>query len=123
MKIHNISQNTKLAVFGAVAGFCNGFFGSGGGMIAVPVMEKAAAVDSKKAHATAIAAVLPLTVVSIFRYMSFCSPEPATLFAVCAGGVAGSFIGAKLMGRMSANTIKRIFGIIIIITAVRMVIW
>ena len=47
------------ALTGIAVGICNGFFGSGGGMIAVPMLEKGGS-EAKKAHATSIAITLPL---------------------------------------------------------------
>ena len=90
--------------------------------MAVPVLERVAHLPTKKAHATAIALILPVTVVSIVRYSFFLDAHIPTLGAVCTGGVAGSFIGAYLLKRFSVNIIRKIFGVVIIIAAVRMVI-
>lgn len=43
------------------------FFGSGGGMIAVPMLEKGGS-EAKKAHATSIAITLPLSIISGLVY-------------------------------------------------------
>ncbi len=112
----------KLSLWGFAAGLCNGLFGSGGGIVAVPVLERVAHLPTKKAHATAIALILPVTVVSIVRYSFFLDAHIPTLGAACTGGVAGSFIGAYLLKRFSVNIIRKIFGVVIIIAAVRMVI-
>ena len=116
------SMKLKLALSGFLAGLCNGLFGSGGGIVAVPVLEGVAHLPTKKAHATAIALILPLTVVSIWRYSSFMSADVPTLVAVCAGGIAGGFAGSLLMRRFSVNVIRKIFGVVIIVAALRMVI-
>ncbi len=116
------SMKLKLALFGFLAGLCNGLFGSGGGIVAVPVLEGVAHLPTKKAHATAIALILPLTIVSIWRYSSFMSADFPTLVAICTGGIAGSFAGSLLMRRFSVNVIRKIFGVVIIVAALRMVI-
>ena len=112
----------KTAVIGIAVGFCNGLFGSGGGIVAVPVLEGVAHIPTKKAHATAIALVLPLTIISIWRYSSFIKADVPTLLGVTAGGVAGSFLGSFLLKRFSVNVIRKLFGTVIIIASVRMVI-
>jgi uncharacterized membrane protein YfcA len=117
-----MKDRLKLILLGIAAGFCNGLFGSGGGMIVVPCLEKYAMLEPHKAHATAIAVILPLSVVSIFKYASFAKVSIPFLSIVCIGGVIGSFIGAKLLKRFAGKTIKRIFGVAIIIASVRMVI-
>lgn len=117
-----MKEKFKLIIWGCVTGFVNGMFGSGGGMIAVPVMEKYFNTPVHKAHATAIAVVLPLSVVSITRYASFANVRPKILFLACAGGVIGSFAGAKFFKRFAGAKLKKLFALVIIFAAVRMVI-
>ena len=57
-------------LIGLVTGFANGLFGSGGGTIAVPAMEKLLKTKTHMAHATAIAIILPLSVLSALIYWS-----------------------------------------------------
>ncbi len=52
-------------IVGAVTGLCNGLFGSGGGIAAVPMLQKGG-VDVKNSHATSLALTLPLSVISAF---------------------------------------------------------
>ena len=116
-----MKEKSKTALFGAVAGFCNGVFGSGGGMIVVPFLERCG-LDSVRAHATAISVILPLTVVSIFRYATFSSVDVQKLTLICIGGVLGGVLGAKLLKRFSNKWLDYTFGVLIIISAIRMVI-
>ena len=121
MKIKS-AKNIRLLVLGVGAGLCNGLFGSGGGMIAVPALERVENLRAKNAHATAIGVVLMPTLVSIYRYRSFTECDALTLGSICIGGVVGSILGAGLMKKFSSELLKKAFGIIILITAVRMVI-
>ena len=54
-----------LNFFGLIIGFINGFFGGGGGMVCVPVLNNFVSLTDKKSHATAILIMLPLCVVSL----------------------------------------------------------
>ena len=56
-KKNNLKQWLLDAIFGSIIGFINGFLGGGGGMVAVPLLEKIKKLDNKKAHATAIAVI------------------------------------------------------------------
>ena len=56
-----MTEKWKKAAIGLVTGFANGLFGSGGGTIVVPAMERFLKVEEHKAHATAIAVILPLS--------------------------------------------------------------
>ena len=56
-----------LMVYGALIGLLNGFFGSGGGILAVTLLQKQG-LPSRQAHATSIAIILPLSLVSLAVY-------------------------------------------------------
>ncbi|MBE7039171.1 MAG: sulfite exporter TauE/SafE family protein [Ruminococcaceae bacterium] len=106
---------------GLLSGFLNGLFGSGGGTLLVPFMTECLNVEEHKAHATAILIISSFTIVSLIFYgMNSFLDLKLTLW-VSAGGIAGGFIGAKLLAKLSANVIRKIFGIFMIIAAVRMV--
>ena len=57
----------KSIVCGAATGAANGLFGGGGGMIAVPLL-RAQGLEEKRAHATAIAVILPVSLLSFLLY-------------------------------------------------------
>lgn len=111
----------KLIMSGFSAGILNGLFGSGGGMIVVPCLEKYSSLPPKKAHATAVAVIAPLALVSIFRYGGFANVDIGVISKVCIAGTIGSFLGARLMKNMKSQVLKKIFGCFIIVAAVRMV--
>ena len=52
-------KKVMVVVFSGAVGFVNGFFGGGGGMLLVPLLEKAMKCPVKKSHATAIAISYP----------------------------------------------------------------
>lgn len=109
------------AVGGIVAGFFNGLFGSGGGTIIVPFLEKFLKLDPKKSHATAILIIFGFTLVSLIFYGFSNTLDYSLAFKVSIGGVIGGFIGAKVLNKLSFASIHKIFGLFMIIAAVRMV--
>ena len=52
-------------IVGLFSGFINGILGTGGGTVVVPCIEWLG-MDTKKSHSTAIAIILPITIVSAF---------------------------------------------------------
>ena len=61
-------KNIKNILWGIPIGFVNGFFGSGGGVVAVYVLKRVFKLEDKKAHATALSIILPLSCASLFMY-------------------------------------------------------
>jgi len=107
---------------GAVAGFCNGLFGAGGGTILVPSMERFLGVETHKAHASAIAVILPLSLASAILYISRPEMDWAAIAFISLGGVIGGAIGAKLLSKLSASWLHKLFGLFMVAAAVRMII-
>lgn len=105
---------------GALIGAANGMFGSGGGIIAVPMLEHDN-TDVKKAHATSIAITLPLSLISGIVYFSKGNIDINLALKFIPFGIFGAIIGAKLLVKMSSIILKRVFGIVMIIFGVRLV--
>jgi len=105
---------------GVLCGIFNGLLGAGGGVVAVLSLRKFLGVDTHESHATAVAIILPLTIVSATIYLGGYQVDIATATWVTAGGMAGGVIGAKLLKKISANILHKIFGAIMIFAAIRM---
>ncbi len=112
----------KLLLIGFIAGLANGLFGSGGGTIIVPALTYILNIEDHKAHATAIAIILPLTIISTIIYLKGKNIPLNIAYKVILGGIIGSIIGAKLLKKIPTIVLKKIFGSIIIITALRLLI-
>ena len=115
-----MGNKTKTALIGVVTGLANGLFGSGGGTVVVPCMEKYLNIDAHKSHATAIAIILPLSVLSAFIYVFKADVPWLDTAAVSAGGVVGGFVGAKLLNKISGRWLHIIFGVAMLAASVRM---
>lgn len=113
-------KNTKHILWGILVGFINGFFGSGGGVIAVLVLKKFFGLEEKKAHATALGIILPLSCASLFMYTE--SKVDFSVVLLCAtGGALGGVTGAKLLNKIPKKWLKIVFGAVMIASGVRMV--
>ncbi len=104
---------------GAVTGLCNGLFGSGGGIAAVPMLQKGG-MDVKSSHATSLALTLPLSAVSAFFYGYGESFRWGDALPLIPFGLAGAVIGGLLMKKIPTAALKRIFGVILIISGGRL---
>lgn len=117
----NKRSKIKLLLIGAAIGLVNGLFGSGGGTIAVPALVFVLGLNQHKAHATAISIIFPLSLISTFLYFRHGVLNLKIALIVAFGGVIGSYIGARNLTRIPSNILRKVFGIFMIIAAIRMI--
>ena len=110
-------------LFGALIGVINGFFGGGGGMVVVPLLNKLFGLEQKKAQATALFVILPISLVSTIVYLSHSSVAFASGWPVILGIVGGGVVGATLLNKLNNNVVKGIFIFFMLIGGVGMLIW
>lgn len=104
---------------GAIIGFLNGFFGSGGGLIAVPFLEKTG-MEAKKCHATSIAIILPLSIISTILYYIKGNIDISLALKYIPAGILGAIAGSYFLKKIDNTALKRIFGLILIISGIRL---
>ncbi len=73
-----------------------------------------------KAHATAISIILPLTIISSLIYIKSGNASLKVTIIVTIGSMIGAYIGSKILNRIPVNVIRKVFGTIMIITAIGM---
>jgi len=120
-KKSKIVKFAKYVVIGIVTGTANGLFGSGGGCIVVPAMVHLLDVEEHKAHATAISIILPLTVVSSVYYISKGYADWGLTLKVTLGGLAGGYLGAKLLNVCPDKLLRKIFAVFMAVAGIKMV--
>lgn len=116
-------KNIKLIFTGVLTGLANGIFGSGGGTIIVPFMEKLMNIKAHKAHATAIAVILPLSIISAVIYMFNMEIAIKETIFISLGGIIGGIIGAKFLNKIPSRILHIVFGVFMIVAAVKMILW
>ncbi len=101
-------------------GFVNGFFGGGGGMLCVPLLEYGAKLPTKQAHATAIPIILPITVASAVVYLAGGYFRIFDTVSVGSGVVIGGVAGALLLKKLSPFWVGLVFSLVMIGVGVRL---
>ena len=93
---------------GVAVGMANSLFGGGGGMIAVPMLS-GTGMSEKRAHATAILLILPVSFVSFlfYAFRGFC--DFSVLIPTALGVSVGGALGAKLLGKLPVKTVNLLF--------------
>ena len=113
----------KGLLWGIPIGFINGFFASGGGIIAVLILQKFFSLEEKKAHATSIIIILPLTLAGVLIYSMAGFSDMPVIIKAASGAALGALLGAKLLSRLSGSFIRIGFGIVMIAASVKMLIF
>ena len=109
----NTNKNNYYALLiGAVAGLVNGIFGGGGGMIVVPMLVMLLKCPPKKAHATALIIILPLSLVSGIIYAVFGNLNINVATPVSIGVLIGGVLGAFLLSKLSSKWVIIIFSVV-----------
>ncbi|MBE7085180.1 MAG: sulfite exporter TauE/SafE family protein [Clostridiales bacterium] len=106
--IKRTAQNGRRIFCGTAVGLASGLFGGGGGMIAVPLLQKNGYVE-KSAHATAILVILPVAIFSFILYFVQGIYDFSVLIPTAIGVTAGGLLGAKLFGKMSVKFVNILF--------------
>ena len=120
MKKFFCKENLLLTLMGTIVGFINGFFGGGGGMLVVPMLIILLSLKPKEAHATAIAIILPITLISAVIYIIGGHFSFSFGLAISLGVVLGGVIGALILKKLNNKVIVKIFAIVMILAGVKM---
>lgn len=113
------SSRGRLLATGALAGLANGFFGAGGGLFLVPLLSGWAKLEQRRAFATSVAIILPLSVVSVAVYFYKGDISLMENLPYLLGGAAGGVIAGKVFGKVNMLWLRRIFGVLILYGGVR----
>lgn len=106
---------------GLLVGGISGFFGGGGGMLCVPLLQLAG-LDVKRAHATALLVILPICIVCAAIYISNGYFEWKAVACACIGVVLGGAAGAMLLNKLNSSIIAIIFALLMIAIGVKLII-
>ena len=115
-----MKKTKKLWLIGLITGLLNGLFGAGGGTVLVPAMQKFLQFETHKSHATALAVILPLSVISAGVYVWGVDVDWMVILYVSAGGVVGGVVGAKLLNKISGAWLNMLFGAFLAVGSIRM---
>lgn len=111
---------------GMLCGFLNGFFGSGGGVAAVPILEHEQRASGKSpeesvrcSHANSVAVIFVLSLTAAVCYYISGGVDLGTAWSFIPWGAAGAVAGALFLRRIHAAWLQRVFGALICAAAIR----
>jgi uncharacterized membrane protein YfcA len=109
-------------ILGLCAGVIGGTLGLGSGTLMIPALVLLFSFEQKSAQGTALAVMVPMTLVGAIRYWR--NPEielnGVVIILLALGAVGGALVGTELAARLPAGTLRKLFAIFLVIVAARM---
>ena len=110
-----------LIIIGIAAGMLGGMVGVGGGIIIVPALVFFLGFSQKMAQGTSLGILLlPVGILGVIQYYKEGYVDMRVVLLISTGFFLGSLLGSKLALSLSQETVKKIFAILLIIVAVKM---
>ncbi|MHC4529248.1 MAG: TSUP family transporter [Planctomycetota bacterium] len=115
--------NTLLCLLlGLLAGVLSGLIGIGGGIIIVPALVLLFGLSQHSAQGTTLALMLPpIGLLAAWTYYKSGFVDVRIAALVCLGFFFGGLLGAKLATAISDTLLTRIFGVALLLIAIRMI--
>ena len=117
-----MSQTTVIVaslVLGLAAGVLSGMFGIGGGLVIVPILIIVFGEPAKTAVGTSLFALMwPVGLLGVLEYWRRGEMKLTVGLWIAVGLFIGAFFGAKITGAISTATMKRAYGVFLLIMGV-----
>tara|TARA_B100000768_G_C11027674_1_gene268752 strand:- start:189 stop:557 length:369 start_codon:yes stop_codon:yes gene_type:complete len=118
----SVSTFIILIVIGLLAGILSGLVGVGGGILMIPLLIIFLGLTQHEAQGTALFAMLPpigfLAAINYYKE-GFVKWEYAVVIAFTF--VIGGYLGSKLSLSLPPQMVRRIFGIIMLLGAIKLI--
>lgn len=113
---------TVLVLTGLAAGVLGGFIGVGGGIIVVPALVFFVGLSQHAAQGTSLTMMLPpIAILAVMNYYKAGEVNFKYGMVLAVAFVVGGYLGSKLSLKLEPNKVKFIFGIFMLIVAVRLI--
>jgi hypothetical protein len=110
-----------VALIGVVGGALAGLFGVGGGILFVPALALVLGLTQLHAEASSLLAILPTALAGSIRQHRYGNIDTRTAVCVGIASIAGVEGGVQLAESLPESTLKRLFGILLLLIAVQIV--
>ena len=113
-----------LLLIGFLAGVLSGLVGVGGGIIIVPSLVFFLGYTQQEAQGTSLGLLLlPVGILAVLNYYNKGAIDVKAVGVMCFAFIIGGWVGSKVALQLSEVVVKRIFGVVLIYTAIKMFSW
>lgn len=111
------SELALAAAVGLAAGGLSGLFGVGGGILIVPGLVLLLGMPQRRAHATSLAAIVPIAVAGAAGYAAAGAVDWLAAGLLTAGAAIGAVGGTHALGRIPERGLRVIFALFLLAAA------
>jgi uncharacterized membrane protein YfcA len=110
-----------IILVGLLAGLLSGLVGVGGGIIIVPALVFFLGFNQHQAQGTSLGILLlPAGIFAVLNYYKQGYIDLKVVFILFIGFVIGGYLGSKISLSMSEAAVKKIFAVVLVVIAGRM---
>ena len=99
---------------GTAAGLINGLFGGGGGMLLLPLLRDGCGLEEKRAFATCVAVIVPVSAVSAALYLWRGAVDLPSAWPYLLGGLLGGLAAGRTLDRVPVGVLRKLFALLLI---------
>ena len=111
-----------LIIIGLTAGILSGLVGVGGGILMVPMFVIFIGFTQHNAQGMSLAVMLPpVTFLAVYNYHKAGEIDWRMALIASAVFIIGGFFGSKIALKIDQLTLKRIFGVMMLIAAIKFI--
>jgi uncharacterized protein len=120
--MHVVLYVAGFLFLGLLAGVFSGLLGLGGGLLLVPVLVFIVGLTQHQAQGTTLALMVPpIGLLAAWAYWKQGYVDVKIAALICIGFFFGGLWGARIAGSIEAVMLKRLFGMALLIIALRMI--
>jgi hypothetical protein len=120
----SVSTLLIVIVIGIVTGVTAGMLGIGGAIIMIPALVFFLGFSQQMAQGTSLAVMLPpIGILATYNYWKAGQVDLKVALILAVMFLVGSYFGSKLALNIPQPTLKKIFGVLLLLVAARMLFW
>ena len=110
-----------LILIGLTSGTLAGLVGVGGGIIIIPALVYILGFTQKEAQGTSLGILLlPVGILAVINYYKQGYIDIKAVIIISLAFVIGGFFGSKLALSISQDTLRKVFGTLLLVLAIKM---
>ena len=117
----SFSMILLLVVIGIITGIMAGMLGIGGAIIMIPALVFLMGMSQQTAQGTSLAVMLPpVGIIAAYNYYKVGHVNIKYALILAAFFIVGSYFGSKIAIVLPQNVLRKIFGILLLLVAIKM---